>query len=97
MSIGKDDFAAAGVSPDSDFALGVIIHGVRNEQTIYVARKAELDSGAAAWKKVADVDDEVTDVENHGSELYLLCHKDAPALQGAGDERRTRTWPMRGW
>jgi prolyl oligopeptidase len=77
VSIGKDDFAAAGVSPDSDFALGVIIHGVRNEQTIYVARKAELDSGAAAWRKVADVDDEVTDVENHGSELYLLCHKDA--------------------
>jgi prolyl oligopeptidase len=77
VTVGKDDFAAAGVSPDSDYALGVVIHGVRNEQTIYVARKAELDSGAAAWKKVADVDDEVTDVENHGNELYLLCHKDA--------------------
>ena len=77
IAISKDDFGAAGVSPDSDYAVGLVIHGVQNEQTIYVAPKAELDGGKAAWKKVADVDDQVTDVEVHGSELYLLSHKDA--------------------
>jgi hypothetical protein len=70
---------------------------VRNEQTIYVARKAELDSGAAAWKKVADVDDEVTDVENHGNELYLLCHKDALRYKVLKRAPRTRTSPTRAW
>jgi prolyl oligopeptidase len=77
VSISKDDFAVAVISPDSDYAVGLVVHGVRNELTFYVAHKAELDGGAAAWKKVADVDDQVTDVEIHGSELYLLCHKDA--------------------
>lgn len=77
VTISKDDFAAAAVSPDSDYALGIVVHGVQNEQTIYVAPKAGLDGGKAAWKKVAEVADEVTDVENHGSELYLLCHKGA--------------------
>jgi len=77
IAISKGDFGAAGVSPDSDYAVGLVIHGVQNEQTIYVAPKAGLDGGNAAWKKVADVDDQVTDVEVHGSELYLLSHKDA--------------------
>ena len=29
----------------------------------YVAPKSELDGGKASWKKVADVDDQVTDVD----------------------------------
>jgi len=48
---------------------------------IYVAPKADLDGGAAVWTKVADVDDQVTDVEIHGSELYMLTHKDAPRFK----------------
>jgi prolyl oligopeptidase len=81
ITISPDDFPSAVVSPDSDYALGVIIHGVRREATVYVAPKADLDGGSAAWKKVADVDDDVTDVEVHGSELYLLTHKDAPRFK----------------
>ena len=81
VSIGKDDFAAAAVSPDCDYAVGQVIHGVQNEQTIYVAPKSELDGGKASWKKVADVDDQVTDVEIHGGELYLLSHKGALRYQ----------------
>lgn len=78
ISITPDDFGGAFVSPDSDYSVGLVVHGVQNEITVYIAPKADLDGGAAPWKKVADVDDQVTDIELHGNEIYLLTHKDAP-------------------
>jgi prolyl oligopeptidase len=81
VSITPDDFGAAFVSPDSDYAVGLVVHGVRNEFTVYIAPKAELDGGAASWKKVADVDDQVTDIDLRGSEIYMLTHKDAPRFK----------------
>jgi prolyl oligopeptidase len=78
IAITPDDFGGAFVSPDSNYVVGLVVHGVRNEFTVYIAPKADLDGGSAKWRKVADVDDEVTDIELHGDDLYLLTHKDAP-------------------
>jgi len=66
-------------SPDSSFVGGVIAHGVKNEATLYVARLASAGSGGSIpWKRVVDVDDEITDMAVRGDNLFLVSHKDAP-------------------
>jgi prolyl oligopeptidase len=73
------DFPIVGTDPGSPLAVGLLAHGVQNEGTFYTAPIASLSaSGGIPWKKVADTEDEVTDMAEHGDELYLLSHKDAP-------------------
>jgi prolyl oligopeptidase len=66
------------ISPVSHYAIGVIAHGVQNEQTIYVAPADDVAAGRGiAWRKVADVDDDVTSFDLLKSKMYLLTHKGA--------------------
>lgn len=66
------------VSPISPFAVGVIAHGVQNEQTLYVAPVGSLAlNQPIPWRKVADVDDDITGFDLRGSTMYLQSHKDA--------------------
>jgi len=67
--------------PGSDYALGIIAHGVQNELTIYVAPVASLGSPDTPWNKVCDVPDGVTGAAIGGNDLYLLTHKDAPKFK----------------
>jgi len=65
-------------SPVSTYAVGENNHGVQNELTLYVAPVKDVVAGAAIpWRKVADVDDDVTGIDFHGTTLYMLTHKDA--------------------
>ena len=67
------------MSPASNLAIGVIAHGVQNEQTLYVAPVAAMVSGGTIpWRKVADVDDDITSFDLRGNTAFLLTHKDAP-------------------
>ncbi len=75
------DFAVVGTTPNSAYALGVVAHGVQNEQTIYAAPLADVTSSHVAWKKVADVADDITAEDVEGTTLYLLTHKDAPTYK----------------
>jgi prolyl oligopeptidase len=75
------DAPAVLISPASPYALGLVAHGVRNEQTLYAAPAASVDAPNAPWKKIVDVDDDVTGLDVRGSTLYLLTHKDAPAFK----------------
>lgn len=62
----------------SDYALGVISHGVQNELTIYTApARAVLAGGTIPWRKVADSSDDVIGYDVRGNSLYLQTHKDA--------------------
>jgi prolyl oligopeptidase len=73
------DVPIVATTPGSPFAAGIIAHGVKNEVTIYVAPMASMTSAEAIpWKKVADVDDGITDAAVRGDDLYLVSHKDAP-------------------
>jgi prolyl oligopeptidase len=73
------DFPVVGTDPGSPVAVGILAHGVQNEATVYAAPITSLSaSGGIPWKKVADTEDEITDMAEHGDELYLLSHKDAP-------------------
>ncbi len=65
------------VVPGTNWAAGLIAHGVRNEITAYVATVAAIGRPSVRWKKVCDVDDAVTGLDAHGDELFLLSHNGA--------------------
>ncbi|HEX5322586.1 MAG TPA: prolyl oligopeptidase family serine peptidase [Capsulimonadaceae bacterium] len=65
------------VVPGSPFAYGVIEHGVQNELTLYAVRTTALDGASTKWRKIVDVQDDVTAFDAHGSDLFLLSHKNA--------------------
>lgn len=77
VKVDPADIAFAVTAPGSPYALGVVAHGVRNEITLYVAPLASLDKPDIPWKKVCDVDDDVTGFDVHGDDIYLQSHKDA--------------------
>src|SRR6516225_1575748 len=73
-----DDFPFVAYSPAAPNALvGVVAHGVKNEKDIYVASFSGTPTAATAWKKVADDSDDITSLDIHGDDLFLLSHKDA--------------------
>jgi prolyl oligopeptidase len=66
---------------DSTRVLAVISHGAANELTVFLSRQGHVDGSRTAWRKLADVEDAVTNVALHGDEIYLLSHKNAPRYQ----------------
>ncbi|MGB6870338.1 MAG: prolyl oligopeptidase family serine peptidase [Acidobacteriaceae bacterium] len=67
--------------PDSKWALAVIAHGVLNEQTVYEAPVSEVSNADVPWVKICNVPDDVTGLDIHGDDLYLLSHKGAPRFK----------------
>ncbi|HET6250127.1 MAG TPA: prolyl oligopeptidase family serine peptidase [Tepidisphaeraceae bacterium] len=67
--------------PGCAYALGMIEHGVLNEATIYAAPIETVCRADIPWKKICDVDDDVTGFTVHGDDLYLLSHKGAPKFK----------------
>lgn len=80
------DVPAIALSDRSDWMVGLAIHGVRPELTMYVApRSALADPAAIPWMKVVDVEDEVVSspgsldgIALDGDMLYLRTYRDAP-------------------
>ncbi len=77
IAIKPADIPFVGTVPGTSYAGAVIAHGVQNELTLYVAPLASLDKPNISWKKVCDVEDDVTGFDVHGDDLYLQSHKDA--------------------
>ena len=75
------DTPAIYATPGSDQVVLVINHGASPAQTYWVAPLAAARQPGAAWKKVADVDDAVTDVQVHGDRLFLSSLHGAPRAQ----------------
>jgi prolyl oligopeptidase len=65
-------------APGSAYALGVVGNGNQREFAIYAAPVAALAKGAPPWRRIAGLDDEVTDAALFGSTLYVLTHLKAP-------------------
>ena len=73
-----DDFAFIAYSPAAPNAmLGVVVHGVKKEFDLYVSSFSDKPTAATDWKKVADESAEITGLDIHGDNLFLLSHKDA--------------------
>jgi prolyl oligopeptidase len=66
-----------GVSSHSDSAV-LILADVREEKRIYTAPLKDVLKGKAKWQQVADFADEVTDLDLHGDDLYLLSTRGHP-------------------
>jgi prolyl oligopeptidase len=81
VPVEPDDFPIIVPVEGSPYVYALIIHGVKNEFTLYVARADQLRGKATSWRKLADVDDQVTGADFRGSDVYLLTHKDAPRFK----------------
>ncbi|HEU5304357.1 MAG TPA: prolyl oligopeptidase family serine peptidase, partial [Gemmatimonadales bacterium] len=76
-----DDFPVVVPVEGSPYVFAMVFHGVKNEITLYAVRAGELRGAATNWRKLVDVDDAVTGVDFHGSDVYLLTHKGAPRFR----------------
>jgi prolyl oligopeptidase len=56
----------------------LLLADVRQEQRVLIAPLADVLAGKAHWTPVAGFEDEVTDVEIDGQDLYLLANKGSP-------------------
>jgi prolyl oligopeptidase len=64
-------------SPGSRFAI-LHLGDVRPEGRFFIAPLADAIAGRAKWNSFAGFDDEVTDMELDGEDLYLLVNKGSP-------------------
>lgn len=71
------DVPSVSTYPGVPYAFGLIQHGTQNEITLYIAPLDSLAKPNVPWKKLCDVDDDVTGFDVHGNDLYLQSHKDA--------------------
>jgi prolyl oligopeptidase len=81
VPFGPTDLPVVIYTPVSPYVLGVVIHGVANELTIYAVRSGPITSADVMWKPVVDTADGVTQYDVKGSTIYLLTHKDAPTYK----------------
>jgi prolyl oligopeptidase len=81
VSVAPIDIPYVAVQPGTDYAIGVLEHGVQNEITIYDAPLSAVGKPDIPWKKICDTGDDVTDFALHGNEIFLLTHKDAPRFK----------------
>ena len=56
----------------------LILSDVRPEGRYYVAPVADAVAGRAQWVEVAGFDDEITDIDLHGGDIYLLVNHGTP-------------------
>jgi prolyl oligopeptidase len=64
-------------TPGSRYAI-LLLSDVRPEARGYIAPLADAIAGRARWTSVASFEDEVTDIDLDGDDLYLLVNKGTP-------------------
>jgi len=65
------------VTGHSDYAV-LILADVREEKRVYTAPLTDLLKGKAKWQQAADFADEVTELDLHGDDLFLLSTRGHP-------------------
>ena len=82
VNVDENDFSNLLFSPGAPgFMIGLVIHGVQREFDIYAVPFDANPGAKTTWQKIADQSDAVTGLDVHGSEVYLLSHKDASRFQ----------------
>ncbi len=77
VAVSLSDFSILAVNPDSPYAVGLLIHGVQNEATAYIAPVSSLGKPNVPWRKIVDTPDQITTFASHGDLVYLLSHQGA--------------------
>jgi len=66
------------LSPDSPYAIAVADHNLDySPKTLFVSPLTKVRGSHTPWRKIAGVEDGVTQFEPHGDMLYFLSHKAA--------------------
>jgi prolyl oligopeptidase len=65
-------------APGARYVIGIVGNGNQREFSVYAAPTSSLEQGVPAWRRVAGLDDQVTDAALIGGTLYLLTHRNAP-------------------
>ena len=89
MKIDERDFPFIALPVASHYALAIDAHGVQNEVTAYLAKLDDVRGADTPWRKVADVDDEITGFDIHGDFAYLLTHRNASRFKVLRVDLRT--------
>lgn len=79
--IRPDESPAVVNTRGSRTAIMVVSEGVKNEIDLYVAPEADVAARKAAWRKVADRKEGVTDFSVSGERIYLLSNAGAPTFR----------------
>jgi prolyl oligopeptidase len=77
----ETDLPFVSTFPESQQAIAVLNHGVQNELTLYAAPLDSMDQAPVPWRKLCDVDDQLTQYAVRGLDLYFLTHKGASRYQ----------------
>ena len=77
VKVEPPDISLAVTAPESRHVLGILQHGVRNEITLYSAPLDSVRDPGTPWRRVCDVDDDVTAAALRDDDIYLLTHKNS--------------------
>jgi len=70
------------LAPDSPYAIAVANHNMdANPSTLFVAPLAKVTGSHTPWRRIAAVEDGVTQFEVRGDKLYFLTQKGAPLFR----------------
>jgi prolyl oligopeptidase len=72
---------AIAISVGAPMAAALLINGVQNEFAMWLAPAAKVNDPRVTWTKFITRDDEVTNVDMRGAEIFLLSHKDSPTFK----------------
>lgn len=76
-----DETPSLGIEPGVPVAIAASINGVQNEQALWEAPLDKVDDPKVDWKPLVTRDDDVTGLDAHGDDIFLLTHKNAPTFQ----------------
>jgi len=77
VDVDSTQFAWIETAPASQFAVGFVHDGLLPNSAIYIAPMAGVGKSGQEWRRVAAKSDLVTQVAQHGDDLYLLTFKNA--------------------
>jgi prolyl oligopeptidase len=72
---------AIAISVGAPMAAALAINGVQNELAMWLAPAAKVSDPKVTWTKFISREDEVTNVDMRGAEIFLLSHKGSPTFQ----------------
>jgi len=83
IPVGLDQDALVTTVPGSDYAFGELTEneGTDTVDAIYAAPIAGVMAGKPVWTQVAGKDDDITQIDAHGSQIFLLSYRNAPRFQ----------------
>ena len=76
-----DENPMLAIVPGAPLAAALNINGVQNEWEIWLAPVAQVADAKASWTRLVARNDDVTNMDMRGDEIFLLSHHGAPTFK----------------